>query len=207
MAELDTIGIDQEVAELMEQSYKLLQDRSHVQIISDKHIIEEISGFFSSIKLSSKRYSFFTKNIIQVGDSPGRYIVHCLLDYGYSGIRSGQQDNGIDIEVWGYAKLKDDFGTVLLRPETGIDKIVNRFFPSDIDFPENEKFSDRYYLVSSESQKADKLFSPQLLNILAMQDDINLYINKHQLIAGIIDESISIKNTLFIEKILSAINA
>jgi len=88
--------------------------------------------------------------------------------------------------VWALAYLKHDFGKVLIRRETLVDKIKELIHPVELDFAEDKAFSDTFYMLVSDRQKAttgaDRNFRNVVMDIRL--DDFVIEIVEHTLIIG-----------------------
>lgn len=88
--------------------------------------------------------------------------------------------------IWALAYLKHDFGRVLIRRETLVDKIKELIHPVELDFAEDKAFSDTFYMLVSDRQKAisgaDRNFRNVIMDIRL--DDFVIEIVEHTLIIG-----------------------
>lgn len=91
-----------------------------------------------------------------------------------------------DHQVWALAYLKQDFGRVKIRPETLTDKILELVHPIELDFPEDRAFSDTFYLLISDHEKAlaaiDRNFRNTVMDI--REYDLLIEIVEHTLVIG-----------------------
>ncbi|AYL94739.1 hypothetical protein [Mucilaginibacter celer] len=92
----------------------------------------------------------------------------------------------VEQHVWALAYLKHDFGRVLIRRETLVDKIKELIHPVELDFAEDKAFSDTFYMLVSDRQKAtsgaDRNFRNVVMDIRL--DDFVIEIVEHTLIIG-----------------------
>jgi hypothetical protein len=65
---------------------------------------------------------------------------------------SGQYYGGK--QLWAFVKLKKDFGRILIRHETLTDKIVELIHPIELDFADDKHFSEKFYVVTNDKDKA-----------------------------------------------------
>ncbi len=88
--------------------------------------------------------------------------------------------------TWALAYLKKDFGRVVIRPETLRDKIIELIHPIELDFSEDRTFSNMFYVIVSDVQKAktgiDRNFRNAVMDI--RYDDFVIEIVNHTLIIG-----------------------
>ncbi len=89
-------------------------------------------------------------------------------------------------QTWAIAYLKNDFGRVLIRPETLADKIIELIHPVELDFEEDKAFSDTFYVLVNDREKAakgmDRNFRNAVMDIRT--DDFMIEIVNHTLIIG-----------------------
>ncbi|MEO3406286.1 hypothetical protein AAFN85_20395 [Mucilaginibacter sp. CAU 1740] len=92
----------------------------------------------------------------------------------------------VEQHIWALAYLKHDFGRVLIRRETLVDKIKELIHPVELDFAEDKAFSDTFYMLVSDRQKAtsgaDRNFRNVVMDIRL--DDFVIEIVEHTLIIG-----------------------
>ena len=60
----------------------------------------------------------------------------------------------IEFQAWGYYKLKENFGHVLIRTETFLDKIHELINPIELDFEDDKTFSRRFFVVTNDKLQA-----------------------------------------------------
>ena len=117
-------------------------------------------------------------------DGNSSYILfvetHCKAEY-----KAGITDT-YDHQTWALAYLKHNFGRVLIRPETLRDKIVELIHPLEIDFAEDKAFSDTFYVVANDHEKAVTGINRNLRNAVmdVREDDFIIEIVDHTLIIG-----------------------
>ena len=98
----------------------------------------------------------------------------------------GIMTNHVGYQVWGLAYVKHDFGRVLIRRETLSDKIVELVHPVELDFAEDKPFSDTFYVLVNDRQKAvnaiDRNFRNAVMDVRV--DDFAIEVLDHTLIIG-----------------------
>ena len=60
----------------------------------------------------------------------------------------------IEFQPWGFYKLKEDYGHILIRTETFLDKIHELINPIELDFEDDKTFSRRFFVVTNDKLKA-----------------------------------------------------
>ncbi|PJJ79090.1 hypothetical protein [Mucilaginibacter auburnensis] len=88
--------------------------------------------------------------------------------------------------TWALAYLRKDFGHVVIRRETLRDKIIELIHPIELDFAEDKPFSNTFYTIVSDVQKAqsgiDRNFRNAVMDV--RDDDFLIEIVNHTLIIG-----------------------
>ena len=81
--------------------------------------------------------------------------------------------------------LPDNYGHILIRPETWSDKVVEVFFPQELDFDEHPEFSHRYYVLAKDESLARRHLTYNILNAVNTRADLLIEIYGQTLQAGI----------------------
>jgi hypothetical protein len=58
-------------------------------------------------------------------------------------------------QIWAIATLRSDFGRVIIRRETFVDKILNIVHPVQLQFKDDPAFSKQFYVVANDTEKAN----------------------------------------------------
>jgi hypothetical protein len=98
----------------------------------------------------------------------------------------GSRAGFTDQQTWALAYLKKDFGRVLIRRETLTDKIIELIHPVELDFEEDKAFSDTFYVLVNDREKAksaiDRNFRNAVMDI--RHENFVIEIVEHTLIIG-----------------------
>jgi hypothetical protein len=159
--------------------------------VVDAGILAEISEFVCSMKLSTYTDSFFVHSVYEMREKNIFYLVQIIFDYGHTMIRDRDEDNGLGVQVWGFAKTRYSFGNTLMRPEDKVDRWVDYFIKSDINFEISKDFSDKYFLVSNNKGNVLENFNHDFLEQMAKYENLNLCIMDNRLLLGFQNQSIS----------------
>jgi hypothetical protein len=81
-------------------------------------------------------------------------LVFIQVGYSYAYGRKYSFGLTYEYQTWGVTTLKNDFGHILIKPETLLDKIHDLISPVEIDFPDDLEFSKRFYVVTNDATKA-----------------------------------------------------
>lgn len=110
-----------------------------------------------------------------------------------------------EYELIGIAKLKKDYGRVLIRPETIEDKIINLFFNIDIDFDFNKDFSKKYYVVANDETKVRNCISNSFLETIRRFSGLEIELNSNILMVRL-RKQFTQENGEIITNFLTSIN-
>jgi hypothetical protein len=58
-------------------------------------------------------------------------------------------------QIWAITTLRSDFGRVIIRRETFVDKILNMVHPVQLQFKDDPAFSKQFYVVANDIEKAN----------------------------------------------------
>jgi hypothetical protein len=176
----DTVGLTVSQFDNFYQTYNVLKGKFDIQPTGniDFHLDGfESFKFYNDVKI---RGSFVIKRA-----KNDCYVLFVEVRYKTMGGKSGYTYHQ-DYQTWAISYLKQDFGRVLIRRETLTDKIAELVHPVEIDFEEDKAFSDTFYVLANDHQKAvagiDRNFRNAVMDIRS--DDFTIEINEHSLIIG-----------------------
>jgi len=178
----DTVGLTASQFDDFYQTYNALKAKFNIQPTGniDFHL-DDFESFksYTGVKL---RGSFVIKECKNDCYILFVEVHHTNLNNGKGGYTAHHQDH----QTWAIAYLKEDFGRVLIRKETLADKIVELVHPVEIDFDEDKAFSDTFYVLANDHQKAiagmNRNFRNAVMDIRA--DDFVIEINEYSLLIG-----------------------
>ncbi len=173
----DTVGLTSEEINRLQQTYITLKDKFNIQLTGNINFHLEQFEVFKHCFDVNIRYSYVIKQ-----DNNSSYI---LFVETHSNDKAGATNN-FDCQTWALAYLKHNFGRVLIRPETLRDKIVELIHPLEIDFKEDKAFSDTFYVVANDHDKAINGINRNFRNAVmdVREDDFVIEIVEHTLIIG-----------------------
>jgi len=124
----------------------------------------------------------------------GSYVVKHLNNNSYmlfiqnhfAPIAGRGASDGYTCQTWALTYLKQDFGRVLIRRETLTDKIVELMHPVELDFAGDKAFSDTFYVLVNDHQKAVTAITRNFRNAVMdiRHEDFIIEIVDHTLIIG-----------------------
>lgn len=175
----DTVGLTAEEIDRLQQTYTALKDKFNIQLTGNINFHLEQFEVFKHCFDVNIRDSYVIKQ------ENSSYVLFVETHSKTSNIKAGVT-NHCDCQIWALAYLKHNFGRVLIRPETFRDKIVELIHPLEIDFKEDKAFSDTYYVVANDHDKAVNGINRNFRNAVmdVREDDFVIEIVEHTLIIG-----------------------
>ena len=178
----DTVGLNVEQIDLFQETYETLKTRYSIELsgnidfqLSDFEVFRDcvavnIKGSFTIKSARSDCYLLFVET----------------SKLATRGNRSPERVKVVEYQVWALAFTKKDFGRVLIRPETLVDKIIELVHPVELDFDEDKAFSDTYYVLVNDRWKADVAMDRNFRNVAldVRHEDIVIEVIDHTLIIG-----------------------
>jgi hypothetical protein len=161
----DTTNLDTDDMQALEASYKAIKENFKVGLTNDDVIkLKEFDAFSNYPNATiggtllinhPERGCYLTyvkvNTIIKTGRGPGAGISY----YKY--------------QLWASVTLRNDFGRVIIRRETFVDKILNLVHPVELHFKDDSTFSNRFYVVANDQEKATQAmtsnFRAAIMNI------------------------------------------
>jgi hypothetical protein len=176
----DTVNLTSETVDLFQDTYNLLQEKFDIQPTGDIDFHLEDFELFRNYAELRLRGSFVIKN-----SRTDCYILFLEVVYNTSG-KFKDAHPPVDHQTWALSYLKHDFGRVLIRKETLADKIVELVHPVEIDFPDDKAFSDTFYVLANDFNKAFANIGRDFRNAVmdVRHDDFLIEIADHTLIIG-----------------------
>ncbi|PAW93740.1 hypothetical protein CKK33_09640 [Mucilaginibacter sp. MD40] len=141
------------------------------------------------------RNTFAIKN--PCGDS---YVLLLDTDTETSAINQKNKIQHRDtFQPWALAYLKKDFGRVVIRTETIMDKIREMVFPIELDLKEDKAFSNRFYVLTDDRHKTEAAMTPEFRAAIMSikKSDFVIEIYEHTLIIGN-HKPVTPENTLYL---------
>lgn len=176
----DTIGLSAETIDSFYQTYKTLKANFHIELTGDIDFKLENFEVFKHYDEISVRDSYVIRQARN-----DCYILFVELGYKTMGGKSGFAYHH-EYQTWALAYLKRDFGRVMIRRETLADKMLELIHPIELDFAEDKAFSDTFYVLVNDHQKAvsgiDRNFRNAVMDI--REDDFVIEVINHTLIIG-----------------------
>lgn len=140
--------------------------------------IEHIRNIVSSFESFNDYSLVVLSNAVEIKKNQNiSFLVLLSITYRTKSIRIPQNETSFtEYELFGLAKLKRDYGRVLIRPEAISDKISDLFMKVDIDFDFDPDFSKKYFVVSDDESKVRNSISKRFLETVRGFNDLEIEI-------------------------------
>ena len=177
----DASGLNNAVIDNFKAIYSSVKNRFNLQFTGHINFhLEDFEAFRNCLEIN-QRASYVIKH--ERSDS---YLL--LLETKHTGGIGKKHIAGeyYLYHTWALAYLKKDFGRIIIRPETLRDKIIELIHPLELDFDDDKAFSDTFYVIVSDVQKAklcmDRKFRNAVMDI--RDNDFIIEIVNHTLLIG-----------------------
>ncbi len=176
----DTVGLTSKEIDRLQQTYTALKDKFNIQLTGNINFHLNQFEVFKHCFDVNIRDSY----VINQG-SNSSYVLFVETHSKTPNTKAGVSDH-CDCQTWALTYLKHNFGRVIIRPETLRDKIVELITPLEIDFKEDKAFSNTFYVVANDHDKAVKGIDRNLRNAVmdVREEDFIIEIVEHTLIIG-----------------------
>jgi hypothetical protein len=193
---------DPEDKVLLQNSYNALLYKNSMEIASDPVEVDEVLKRAMNLLTFPDNCQVLIVNLFRYkAESIDFYIAQMLYDfrYHYKG-RGVTLEDKYNFQIIGIGRLNKDFGKIAIRPEVKVDGLIGRFFKSDIQFPDNSYFNQKYYTVADRKENAFALFDRSALDAIASVKGVHIKIDKQDMLV-MFDESMQAEQSRSIEKI------
>jgi hypothetical protein len=176
----DTIGLSGETIDSFNETFNALKTKFRIELTGRIDFHLENFETFKHYDDVIVRDSY----VIKQGQNDC-YILFLEVTYRVDGGRVGCHYRR-EFHTLALAYLKKDFGRVMIRPETLTDKILELIHPIELDFAEDKAFSDTFYVLVNDHQKAVNAIDRNFRNVVmdVRQDDFAIEVINHTLIIG-----------------------
>jgi hypothetical protein len=106
-----------------------------------------------------------------------------IIGASYRIISGKRTMSGSELQLVGLKKLDNNYGNILIRPETLEDKFAEFFKKTEIDFKEYPRFSSKYFFLADNEDLGKAFASSQRLDIIEKEEDIVVEIKGDLLIS------------------------
>lgn len=100
----------------------------------------------------------------------------------------GPSINYYKYQVWAYATVRNDFGRVIIKRETFIERLLNSIHPVELKFKGDSIFNKNFNVVANDEQKAADAITPgfrKAITDIKLNDFIIEIVNSSLLIGSI----------------------
>jgi hypothetical protein len=106
-----------------------------------------------------------------------------IADVGYTSNKSKYTTVYSEPQAIIVKNIDFDYGHILIRPESLGDKLSEIFSRAEMDFPENNRFSSKYYVQSEKPETARSFFNNSRMSLIEQHDGLFIEIMGNFLIA------------------------
>lgn len=177
----DSSGLNKATVDNFSEIYDGVKGRVNLHFTGHINFhLEDFEAFRNCIEINT-RGSFVIKH--ERSDS---YLL--LLETVHHGLpgKADTAETHYLYHTWGLAYLKKDFGRIVIRRETLRDKLIELIHPIELDFDDDKAFSDTFYVIVNDVQKARSCMERKFRNaVMDIRDnDFIIEIVNHTLIIG-----------------------
>jgi hypothetical protein len=179
----DTVGLTSNQIDVFQETVDGLKARFRVELTGDINFHLPDFEVFRDCADVNLRGSFVIKSART--DCYVLFVeIHKVKKDGNT--RSSSVYDYYEYQTWALAYLKKDFGRVMIRPETLVDKLIELVHPVELDFEDDKAFSDTFYVLVNDRWKADIAMDRNFRNVVMdmRHEDIIIEIIDHTLIIG-----------------------
>jgi hypothetical protein len=178
----DTTNLDAGDMQALEASYKAIKDNFKVSLTNNDVIKLKKFDVFSNYPDASIGGTLLINH-----PESGCYLTYVKVSTTIkTGRGPGAAISYYKYQLWASATLRNDFGRVIIRRETFVDKVLNMLHPVELHFNDDLTFNSRFYVVANDKEKATKAmtgnFRAAIMNI--QLDDFMIEIVNSTLIIG-----------------------
>jgi hypothetical protein len=197
----NTVGLCSEDIDCFNDTFKALKAKFNIEIpghidfnlnqfdVFENYLGVDLLGSFVINHLNCDSYIFFIQTHYKVTPPKGM---------------GSYVDNSC--QIWALAYLKKDFGRVLIRRETLADKIIELVHPVELDFEDDKPFSDTFYVLVNDHQKAINAIDRNFRNAVmdTRKDNFIIEVVEHNLIIGNTDP-VSTEKAIYLAEFVSRV--
>ncbi len=199
----DTVGLSSEMIDSFQEVYETLKAKFNIQ-----H-----TGYIDFNIESFEVFRLNFKTIVRdsyVLKQSGNDCYSLFVEKNFQGMnpKGGGIYNHSEYQNWALAYLKKDFGRVMIRRETLADKIIELVHPVELDFEDDKAFSDSFYVLVNDRQKADMAMDRDFRNIVMdmRHHDFVIEIINHTLIVGT-NKTINTDDAIYLAAFVAKLSA
>jgi len=197
----DTTDIDAGDVQALEDSYKALKAKFKVGLAEDQTFDIKKFDIFSNYPKITVGGSLLINH-----PESGCYLTFFKIRTDIPNGR-GPAIDYYKYQVWASATLRSDFGRMIIRKETVVDKILNLLHPTELHFKDDPAFSKKFNVVASDKEKAASSMTKAFRNVLMeiKTGDFVIEIVNSTLVIGNI-QPVDAKQTVYFAEIASKLS-
>ena len=151
----DTLNIDADDVQALEDIYKLLKEKFNVGLPLDIDVQLNQFEVFNNYPGASIGGTLLINH-----PEMGCYLLFVKVPTHIQNGR-GPSINYYKYQVWAYATLRNDFGRVLIQRETLIGRILNVIHPVELKFTDDSVFNKNFHVEANDRHKALAAMTPE----------------------------------------------
>lgn len=176
----DTTNIDQSDIQSLKDIYENLKNGYTISLVKDSQILlSEFDVFRNSPD------AYIGGTLLINHPENGCYLnfvkIQTILENG-----RGPSISYFKYQIWASATLRNNFGRVIIRRKTLVDKILNVLHPVELHFNDDSSFTNSFFVVANDENKAISALTKNFRNVVSkiQLDDFTLEIVNNKLIIG-----------------------
>jgi len=164
------------------------------------HILEEIKNKYSLVQdltpfgldynkiinlfLTSKTYdNCYIHDCYIIANSSEKESFFGAIAIEYKSLEAKRTVIVTELQCFALKKIEGNFSNILIRPENLLDKIIDIFSHTDIDYPDFPEFSKKYLFLARNKVQGKLFATTNRLSLISKQNEILIEIQESLLFA------------------------
>jgi len=176
----DTIDTDADDIRALENIYTSLKEKFAVGLPFEVNIQLQQFDVFSNCPGASIGGSLLINH-----PEMGCYLLFVKVPTHIQNGR-GPSINYYKYQLWAYSTLRSDFGRVIIKRETFIERLLNAIHPVELKFKNDAEFNKNFNVVANDQYKALNAMTPDFRNVIKeiKLENFVIEITNNELIIG-----------------------
>jgi hypothetical protein len=137
--------------------------------LKEKHVVE----FDPDFSCNLKPFAVFDSNEIEdsgpflkITNSRKSFHLGFIMSAYYVYERGSGSNHFTEFQIWGIMDFSKDFGHILIRTETMLDKVHEMIHHTELNFDDDKEFSHKYYVLAEDKTKASLFLIPAFRELI-----------------------------------------